>query len=61
MTGQPKRLKPRSKNPNALAEPLKARRRNDGSGEWEVITMRGVPIASSFDSEAEAQEWIDRR
>ena len=41
-------------------EPLKAQRTRSGD-EWEVVNARNVVQSNGFDSEAEAESWIEER
>jgi hypothetical protein len=38
---------------------LRAKRR--ASGEWDVLGPNGEQLANGFDTEAEAEEWIEER
>ena len=54
-------FKPQSKKAPDMPkepEPLKAQRTRSGN-EWEVVNARNVVQSNGFDSEADAESWIE--
>lgn len=52
-------MKKASKNAAVVREQLKAQRSR--SGEWEVVTPRNIVMSNGFDSQEEAEAWIEER